>query len=113
MSEWRLRLQAIQEAGTTLEQTREEKRISRVFFQKIRRYEEGEGQGTEREFQKIPILKENVEGLYDWLIQLMVYIDKMVNYDCGEEIMQTSRIKVVIQIAANVALPKVDDNLRY
>ena len=43
----------------------------------------------------------------------MVYIDKMVNYDCGEEIMQTSRIKVVIQIAANVALPKVDDNLRY
>ena len=38
-------------------------RISRVFFQKIIRYEEGEGQEREREFQKIPILKENVEGL--------------------------------------------------
>ena len=82
-----------------------------MFFQKIRRYEEGEGQGREREFQKIPILKENVEGLYDWLIQLMVYIDKMVNYDRGEEIMRTSRIKVVIQIAANLIERKGTEEL--
>ena len=40
--------------------------------------------------------------MYDWLILLMTYIDKMVNYDRGMEIMRTSRMKVVIQIAAKL-----------
>ena len=41
----------------------------------------------------------------------MVYIDKMVNYDRGEEIMRTSRIKVVIQIAANLIERKGTEKL--
>ena len=111
LNEWRLRLRTIREAGTALEQTREEKTISRVLFQKIRRYEEGKGEGRERGFEKIPRLEENVDGLYDWLILLMIYIDKMVNYDRGMEIMRTSRMKVVIQIAAKLRERKGTEEL--
>ena len=82
-----------------------------MFFQKIRRYEEGKGEGREREFEKIPRLEENVDGLYDWLILLMIYIDKMVNYDRGMEIMRTSRMKVVIQIAAKLRERKGTEEL--
>ena len=41
----------------------------------------------------------------------MVYIDKMVNYDRGKEIMRTSRMKVVIQIAANLRERKGTEEL--
>ena len=77
--------------------------ITGVFFQKIRRYEERKGKGREREFKKIPKLEMNAEGLYDWLILMMLYIDKMVNYDWEVEMMRTSRMKVVISIAAQLA----------
>ena len=103
LNEWRLKLRTIRETGTALEQTREEKIITRVFFQKIRRYKEGKGKGREREFKKIPKLEENAEGLYNWLILMMLYIDKMVNYDWEVEMMRTSRMKVVISIAAQLA----------
>ena len=42
---------------TNPEQTREEKTINTRLFQRIRRYEEGEGEGQETEYSKIPILK--------------------------------------------------------
>ena len=41
----------------------------------------------------------------------MVYIDKMINYDRGKEIMRTSRMKVVIQIAANLRERKGTEEL--
>ena len=43
----RLRLSTTPEIETTLVQTREEKTINTRLFQKIRRYEEGEGQERE------------------------------------------------------------------
>ena len=52
-----------------------------------------------------------MDGLYDWLILLMIYIDKMVNYDRGMEIMRTSRMKVVIQIAAKLKERKGTEEL--
>ena len=107
----RLRLSTTPETEATLEQTREEKTINTRLFQKIRRYEEGEGEGQEREFSKIPRLEENMSRLYNWVILLMGYIDNMVNYDQGNEIMRTSRIKVVIQIAANLRERKGTEEL--
>ena len=87
---------------TNPEQTRGEKTVITRLLQEIRRYEEGEGEGQEREYSKIPILEENVSRLYTWAIALMNYINNMVNYDQGNETMRTSRMKVVIQIAANL-----------
>ena len=111
LNEWRLKLWTILETGTALEQTREEKIITKVFFQKIRRYKEGKGEGKEKEFGKIPRLEENADGLYDWLILLMIYIYKMVNWDWDVEKIRTSMMKVVIQIAAILAERKGTERL--
>ena len=62
-------------------------------------------------FKEIPKLEENGDGFYNWLILLMIYIDKMVNYDRGMEIMRTSRMKVVIQIAAKLRERKGTEDL--
>ena len=106
LNKWRLKLRTIRETGTALEQTREEKIITRVFFQKIRRYEEGKGKVGELKFKEIPRSEENGDGLYDWLILLRIYIDKMVNWDWDVKEMRTSRMKVVIQVAAVLAKRK-------
>ena len=53
----------VRETGTALEQTREEKIITRIFFQKIRRYEDGKGEEGELKFEDIPRLGEDWDGL--------------------------------------------------
>ena len=62
-------------------------------------------------FEEIPILEENGDGLHDWLILLMIYIDKMVNWDWDVKEMRTSRMKVVIHIAAVLAERKETEKL--
>ena len=106
LNKWRLKFRTIRETGTALEQTREEKIITRIFFQKIRRYEDGKGEGGELKFEDIPRLGEDWDGLYNWLILLMIYIDKMVNWDWDVKEMRTGRMKIVIQEAAVLAKRK-------
>ena len=62
-------------------------------------------------FKEIPRLEENGDGLYDWLILLMIYIDKMVNWDWDVKEMRTSRMKIVIQEAAVLAKRKGTEKL--
>ena len=62
-------------------------------------------------FEDIPRLGEDWDGLYDWLILLMIYIDKMVNWDWDVKEMRTGRMKIVIQEAAVLAKRKGTEQL--
>ena len=61
-------------------------------------------------FEDIPRLGEDWDGLYDWLI-LLIYIDKMVNWDWDVKEMRTGRMKIVIQEAAVLAKRKGTEKL--
>ena len=111
LNKWRLKFRTIQETGTDLEQTCEEKIITRIFFQKIRRYEDGKGEGGELKFEDIPRLGEDWDALYDWLILLVIYIDKMVSWDWDVKEIRTDRMKIVIQEAAVLAKRKGTEQL--
>ena len=62
-------------------------------------------------FEDIPRLGEDWDALYDWLILLMIYIDKMVNWDWDVKEMRTGRMKIVIQEAAVLAKRKGTEKL--
>ena len=81
LEKWRLRFLIIIEKGTTIEQVREEEKIRRVFFQKIRSYEEGRSEGVKPEFEHIPKIGEGTRRtLYEGIIRLMMYIDNMASW---------------------------------
>ena len=96
---------------TALERAREEKIIARIFFQKIRRYKVGKGEGGELKFTDIPRLGEDWKKMYDWLILLMIYIDEMVSWDWDLKEIRTDRMKIVIQEAAVLAERKGTEQL--
>ena len=49
--------------------------------------------------------------MYDWLILLMIYIDKMVSWDWDVKEIRTDRMKIVIQEAAVLAKRKGTEQL--
>ena len=76
LKKWRQRFLKIQETGTKLEQAQEEKKIAKIFLQKIRSYEEGKGKGVDLRVDNIPKLREKWDRMYKWIILLMVYIHR-------------------------------------
>ena len=101
LEKWRLRFLIIIEKGMTIEQVREEKK-TRVFFQKIRSYEEGRSEG-------VKIGEVTLSTLYEGIIRLMMYIDNMTSWD--RKAMRIERMKIVIQKAAGLAEKKGTENL--
>ena len=75
-----------------------EKEIVRILLQKIKSYEDGEGEGEVLNTKEIPKLREKWGQMYEWIFELMRYIDGMAGWDI--KALRTSRIKVVIQEAA-------------
>ena len=109
LKKWRQRFLKIQETGTKLEQAQEEKKIAKIFLQKIRSYEEGKGKGVDLRVDNIPKLREKWDRMYKWIILLMVYIEEMVCWDIRA--MRTKRMKIVIQEAARLGERKGTENL--
>ena len=64
LKSWRKRLIRIQETGTRLEQELEEKKVVRIFLQKIRSYEEGQGEGVDLRVNNTPKLREKWDRMY-------------------------------------------------
>ena len=62
-------------------------------------------------FQDIPRLGEDWDALYDWLILLMIYIDKIVSWDWDMKEIKTNRMKILIQEAAVLAKRKGTEQL--
>ena len=110
LKSWRKRFKRIQETGTRLEQEQEEKKVVRIFLQKIRSYEEGKGQGVDLRVNNIPKLREKWDKMYEWIIVLMEYIEEMVCWDVRA--MRTDRMKIVIQEAAGLGEREGTEDLK-
>ena len=109
LKKWRQSILLIQETGTKIEQAREEKKIARKFFQKIRNYVEGKGEGVELRLDNIPKLREKWDRMYEWIIVLMRYIKELVGWDVRA--LRTERMKIVIQKVAGLRERKGTENL--
>ena len=76
----------------------------------IRNYEEGKGEGIELQVKKIPKLKERWNVMYEWIIVLIGYIEKMQGWDV--KAMRTDRMKIVIQEVAGLGERKGTKDLK-
>ena len=85
-------------------------RIKGRFFQMIRNYKEGKGEGVELQVEKIPKLRERWNVMYEWIIVLMGYIEKMLGWNV--KAMRTDRMKIVIQEAAGLGDGKGPKDLK-
>ena len=83
LEERRQRFWWIRRTGTQIEQYWEEKEVVRISLQKIRSYEDGEREGVVLETKKIPKIREKWGQLYEWIFQLMKYIDGMAGGTYG------------------------------
>ena len=81
LEELRQRFWWIRRTGTQIERDREEKEVVRILLQKIRSYEDGEGEGVVLNTKKIPKLREKWGQLYKWIFELMKYIKGMAGLD--------------------------------
>ena len=63
------------------EQEQEEEKITSIFFQKVRSYEEGKNKGEDLLIDNIPKLGEKWSRVYKWILVLMGYIDEMVCWE--------------------------------
>ena len=91
LEEQRQRFWWIRRTGTQIERDLEEKEIVRILLQKIRSYEDGEGEGEVLNTKEVPKLREKWGQLYEWIFVLMRYIDGMVGWDV--KALRTSRKK--------------------
>ena len=82
-----------------------------MFFQKIRSYKEGKCRGKNTQLDNLPELREKWDRMYDWIIVLMVFIDKMKCEQSKD--MRTKRMKFVLYVAAGVGIREGRDNLVY
>ena len=95
---WRLKFHILQETGTRAKQEQEEEKIARTFIRKIRSHEEGNSEGEALQLANIPKLGDKWDRMYEWILVLMEYIDRMV---CWEwRTMRTNIVKVVLKVAA-------------
>ena len=78
LKKWRQRFVQTQETGTRLEQVQEEKEMGRMFFRKIRSYEEGKSKGEDLQLYTIPKLREKWDKMYKWIIVLIGYIEEII-----------------------------------
>ena len=71
LEERRQRFGWIQRTGMQIERDLKEKAAVIMLLQKIRSYEEGEGEGRVLDTEKIPKLREKWGQLYKWMFELM------------------------------------------
>ena len=90
----RLRYLWIQGMGTRQEQEREEEKIVRLFFQKVRSYKEGKCKGKSTQLVNLPEIRDHWDRIYKWIMVLTAFIDKMKLEQSKE--MRTKRIKFII-----------------
>ena len=81
LKKWRLEFLWLQETRTRLKQKQEEEKIARIFFQKIRSYEEGKSKAEDLKIDNIPKLGEKWSRMYEWILVLMGHIDEMVCWE--------------------------------
>ena len=78
------------------EQEQEQEEIVKRFFPKIRSYEEGKCRGKSTQLDNLPELREKWDRMYEWILVLMVFIEKM-KYDQSKD-MRTKRMKFMLYI---------------
>ena len=94
LKRWRLKYPWIQETRTRQEQ--EQEKIVRIFFLKIRIYEDGKCRGKDTQLDNLPELGEKLDRMYEWILVVMVYIDKMA---CGKsKDMRTKRMTFMLYV---------------
>ena len=109
LKKWKLEFLWLQETGTRLEQEQEEEKIARIFFQKIRSYNEGKSKGEDLQIDNIPKLGEKWSRMYEWILVMMGYIDEMVCWEL--KALRTDRIKFVLYEAARIGEREGMENL--
>ena len=109
LEKWRLKYLWIQGMGTRQEKEQEEEIIVRMFSQKIRSYEEGKCRGKNTQLDNLPELRKKWDRIYEWIIVLMVFIDKM-KYEQLKN-MRTKRMKFVLYVAAGLGIREGTENL--
>ena len=99
---WRLRYLWIQRTGTRQDQEQEQENIIRMFFQKIKSYEKGKCKGKSTQLDKLPGIRDPWDRMYEWIIVLMAFIDKMKREQLKD--MRTKRMKFMLYVAAGVGI---------
>ena len=84
-------------------------RDSKNVFQKIISYEEGKCRGKSTQLDNLLELTEKWDRMYEWILVLMVFIDKM-KHEQSKDI-RTKRMKFVLYIAAGVGIREETENL--
>ena len=80
-----------------------------MFFEKIRSYKEGKCRGKDKQLDNLPELREKWDRMYEWILVLMVFIDKMKCEQSKD--MRTKRMKFVLYIAAGLGIKEGTENL--
>ena len=80
-----------------------------MFFRKIRSYEEGKCKGKSIQLDNLPEIRDHWERMYEWIIVLIVFIDKMKREQSKD--VKTKRMKFVLYVAAGVGIREVIENL--
>ena len=78
-----------------------------MFFQNIRSYEEGKCRGKNTQRHNLPELRKKWDRMYEWILVLMVFIDKMKLKQSKD--MRTKRMKFVLYIAAGLGIREGTD----
>ena len=65
--------------GTRQEQEQEEEKIVRIFFQKVRIYNEGKCKGECTHLDNLPKIRDHWDRMYKWIMVLTAFIDKMMH----------------------------------
>ena len=105
----RLRYLWIQGMGTRQEQEREEEKIVRIFFQKVRSYKEGKCKGKSTQLVNLPEIRDHWDRIYKWIMVLTAFIDKMKLEQSKK--MRTKRIKFIIYVSSGVGIREGRDDL--
>ena len=79
---------------------REEEKIVRIFFQKVRSYDEGKCKGECTHLDNLPKLRDYWDRMYEWIMVLTAFIDKIRHKQSKE--MRNKRIKFVTYVAAGI-----------
>ena len=96
LERWRLKYMWIHGTGTRQEQEQEEEKIVRMFFLKIRSYEEGKCSGKDTQLDNLPELREKWDKMYEWILVIM---------KCEQlKDMRTKRMKFVLYVATGLGI---------
>ena len=107
----RLRHLWIQRMGLRQEQEREEEKIIRIFFQKVRSYNEGKCKGECTNLDNFTRIRDHWDIMYEWIMVLTAFIDKMKHKPSKE--MRNKRVKFVIYEATRLREREGAENLAF